>query len=145
MEVLVNLKLLLCMLECQLAISFQSTGKSRIRIDDAISAQYLGGIEPLSTTGIQKGGNCNSFDIYSSQPETQAMVAGQIASWVKDYLSYSGPYSHSVVFASLDGERVIHNIGWKSNNAAALKNDFTNFRDAADSSNKGPPVALKER
>lgn len=94
---------------------------------------------------INRGGLFNSIELYTSHKETQQLIIDQIANWIQvekscDLLPEA--ISHSTIFASLDGERVIHNVGWKLD-GLGLKTAFKMFRDRADSCD-GTPAGLKE-
>eukprot|EP01041_Mallomonas_annulata_P006593 gene6593-13339_t len=94
---------------------------------------------------INKGGLYNSFEVYTSHKETQDLIVGQISNWVqveKNCDLLPGSSSHSVIFASIDGERVIHNVGWKLD-GLYLNTAFKMFRDRANDC-EGTPAGLKE-
>mmetsp|Transcript_40253 Transcript_40253/g.41057 ORF Transcript_40253/g.41057 Transcript_40253/m.41057 type:complete len:193 (+) Transcript_40253:138-716(+) len=96
---------------------------------------------------INKGGLFNSFDVYTSHRDTQPLIIGQISNWMQaesygELLPKSS--SHSCIFASLDGERVVHNIGWKIEEKLSLGGAFRVLSNRATTC-EGAPVGLKER
>ena len=115
---------------------------SRDLSSSTISPKY----SSSSWASINRGGPFNSFELYTSHRETQQLIISHIANWVRvekscDLLPKAS--SHSVIFASIDGERVVHNVGWKLD-GLGLASAFKVFRNRADGSD-GTPAGLKER
>lgn len=48
-----------------------------------------------------------------------------------------------MIYLCLDGERVVHSVGWKVSEETPLKSAFNRFRERADGKD-GTPAALKE-
>ena len=107
------------------------------------SERFTADIDP-DDASIAKGGVFTSFDLYTSHPETQHLIIGQIANWARGYILFNPNFAYSVVYSSLDGRRIIHGVGWKHKNTKEMNDDFKNFKYDADGPH-GTPVALKER
>lgn len=105
--------------------------------DLVIEAPYFGG-------GIRKDGFYNSFDVYTCNPATQSLIASEIENWsqVERLAILDDASTHSVVLTSLDGKRVLHNIGWKLGKQD-LQKVFKRFEERSDGKD-GTPAALKE-
>jgi hypothetical protein len=95
---------------------------------------------------LQEGGLLTSVELYATSPELQTFVISQISNWIRGESIKILPHgSYSVLFASIDGQRLIHMIGWRSSlNDQATENSFNEFRRRASLAADGLPLDLKE-
>ena len=93
---------------------------------------------------IKVGGVLQSMELYTCQKESQLMVLSQISNFVQfeKWSTLDERSTHSVIFASVCGTRVMHCIGW-TQEGMALAGTFNRFRERADGRD-GTPAALKE-
>ena len=89
-------------------------------------------------------GPFNSIDFYCCQRATQSLVSSHISNWAEIAECYTlrDKGTHSVVFRSIDGKRVVHMWGWALDGRELLGN-YHDFKVRADSAD-GTPAALKE-
>lgn len=95
---------------------------------------------------LQEGGLLTSMELYATSPELQTFVISQISNWIRGENIKILPHgSYSVLFASIDGKRLVHMIGWRSSlNDQATENKFNEFRRRASLAADGLPLDLKE-
>lgn len=99
---------------------------------------------PYLSGGIRKDGFSNSFYVYTCNKATQSLIASEIANWaqVERLAILDEASTHTVVLTSLDGQRVLHNIGWRLGRQD-LQKVFKRFQERSNSED-GTPAALKE-
>lgn len=118
-----------------------------IGIPGQFNIQRIPDPEPEDSTRqpcLKIEGPFNSIEFYTCQRATQGLVSSHIANWAEIGECYTlrDKGTHSVVFSSVDGRRVVHMFGWALDGRELLGN-YHDFKVRADSAD-GTPAALKE-
>ena len=95
--------------------------------------------------GIYTGSSLSILDLYACHPDSQGLITSSISNFIQNNKEDLDLVAHhSVVFASVDGARVIHYTGMKEylpeQDVSLIYQEFTGRTDDSD----GTPAALKE-
>jgi hypothetical protein len=98
----------------------------------------------IQRRGLAIGNGMSIVDVYACHPDTMGLVTTSIDSWMQASLAdLEEICTHSVVFTSTDGKRVVHYTGLREMSKDDAESIFSEYKSRTNGKD-GTPAALRE-